>query len=111
MSLTEIKCDNLSKSSSGRTIFQDLSFNISSAQSLTVTGSNGSVRSTVIKVIANLIHSSKGNISVKSDNAEVPRGKWVEKAGLLTPYLNLYDGLTGFENLDFFYLLTGSAPG
>ena len=105
MSLTEIKCENLSKSYSGRTIFKDLSFNISSSQSLTVTGSNGSGKSTLIKVIANLIHSSKGNIIVKSDNMEVPRDKWFEKTGLLSPYLNLYDELTGFENLDFFYRL------
>jgi len=105
MSLTEIKCENLSKSYSGRTIFKDLSFNISSSQSLTVTGSNGSGKSTLIKVIANLIHSSKGNISIKSDNMDVPRDKWFEKTGLLSPYLNLYDELTGFENLDFFYRL------
>ena len=105
MSLTEIKCENLSKSYSGRTIFKNLSFNISTSQSLTVTGSNGSGKSTLIKVIANLIHSSKGNISVKSDNMDVPRDKWFEKTGLLSPYLNLYDELTGFENLDFFYRL------
>ena len=105
MSLTEIKCDNLSKSYSGRIIFKDLSFSISSSKSLTVTGSNGSGKSTLIKVIANLIHSSKGNIIVKSDNTEVPRDKWFEKTGLLSPYLNLYDELTGFENLDFFYRL------
>ena len=105
MSLTEIKCDNLSKSYSGRIIFKDLSFSISSSKSLTVTGSNGSGKSTLIKVIANLIHSSKGNISIKSDNTEVPRDKWFEKTGLLSPYLNLYDELTGFENLDFFYRL------
>ena len=105
MSLTEIKCENLSKSYSGRTIFKNLSFNISTSQSLTVTGSNGSGKSTLIKVIANLIHSSKGNISIKSDNMDVPRDKWFEKTGLLSPYLNLYDELTGFENLDFFYRL------
>ncbi len=105
MSLIEINCDRLSKTYSGRTIFKNLSFKISSAQSLTVTGSNGSGKSTLIKVIANLINSSKGTITVSSDSSNIPRDKWFQKTGLLSPYLNLYDELTGFENLDFFYRL------
>lgn len=108
MSLIEINCDDLSKTYSGRTIFKNLSFKISSTQSLTVTGSNGSGKSTLIKVIANLINSSKGNITVSSDSKEIPRDKWFLKTGLLSPYLNLYDELTGYENLDFFYKLKSS---
>lgn len=105
MSFVEINCENLSKTYSGKTIFKNLSFNISSSQSLTITGSNGSGKSTLIKVIANLIHSSKGKITLKSDNAEVPRDKWHERTGLLSPYLNLYDELSGYENLEFFFRL------
>jgi heme exporter protein A len=108
MSLIEINCDDLSKTYSGRTIFKNLSFKISSTQSLTVTGSNGSGKSTLIKVLANLINSSKGNITVSSDSKEIPRDKWFLKTGLLSPYLNLYDELTGYENLDFFYKLKSS---
>lgn len=108
MSLIEIKCESLYKKYSGRTIFKNLSFNISTSQSLTITGSNGSGKSTLIKVIANLINTSGGKITVSSDNTEIPKDKWFQKTGLLSPYLNLYDELTGFENLDFFYRLKSS---
>lgn len=108
MSLIEINCNGLSKTYSGRTIFKNLSFKISSTQSLTVTGSNGSGKSTLIKVIANLINSSKGTITVSSDSTNISRDKWFQKTGLLSPYLNLYDELTGYENLDFFYRLKSS---
>ena len=101
----EINCDNLTKTFSGKTIFKNLSFNISSKESLTITGSNGSGKSTLIKVIANLIQASKGKISVRENKAEIPQDKWFQSTGFLSPYLNLYDELTGFENLDFFYRL------
>jgi heme exporter protein A len=101
----EINCDNLSKSYSGKTIFKNLSLKISSTQSLAITGRNGSGKSTLIKLIANLIQSSKGKISIKENDTEISNDKWFQNTGLLSPYLNLYDELTGFENLDFFYEL------
>lgn len=104
----EINCDNLTKTFSGKTIFKNLSFKISSSESLTITGSNGSGKSTLIKVIANLIQASKGKISIRENEAEISQDKWFLKTGFLSPYLNLYDELTGFENLDFFYKLRAS---
>ncbi len=103
--MMEISCDNISKSFSGKTIFKNLSFKLSSTQSLTITGSNGSGKSTLIKVIANLITASKGKVTVRENETEIPRDKLFQRTGLLSPYLNLYDELTGFENLDFFYRL------
>lgn len=104
----EINCDNLTKTFSGKTIFKNLSFKISSSESLTITGSNGSGKSTLIKVIANLIQASKGKISIRENEAEIPQDKWFLRTGFLSPYLNLYDELSGFENLDFFYKLRTS---
>lgn len=105
MNNVEIICEHLSKTFSGKTIFKNLSFKISSAQSLSITGGNGSGKSTLIKIMANLIHSSKGKISVLENNIVIPEDKCFHKIGFVSPYLNLYDELTGFENLDFFYKL------
>ena len=105
MNNTEIICDNLSKTFSGKTIFKNLSFKISSGQSMTVTGRNGSGKSTLVKTIACLIQSSKGKISITENGTEIPRDRWFHKTALLSPYLNLYEELTAFENLDFFYRL------
>lgn len=108
MKNVEITCDHLSKSFSGKTIFRDLSLKISTLESLSITGRNGSGKSTLLKVIANIIHPSKGKVSIRENNTEINVENHFQKMGFLSPYMNLYDELTGFENLDFFYKLKSS---
>ncbi len=105
MSNVEIVCNKLSKSFSGKSIFKNLDLKISAKESLTVTGRNGTGKSTLIKVLAGLLLQSKGSISINENNVSLRRENWFAKTGLLSPYFNLYDELTGFENLDFFYRL------
>lgn len=105
MSRTEISCENLYKSFSGIPVFRKLSFRLSATQSLSITGRNGSGKSTLIKIIANLIHPTKGRISILQNDSAIPDEKRFLKTGLISPYLNLYDELTGYENLAFFYKL------
>lgn len=105
MNKIEIICKDLSKSFSYKTVFKNLSFKISTKESLSITGRNGSGKSTLIKIISNLLQESKGKISLKENDSELPKEKWFLKIGLLASYLNLYDELSGFENLDFFYKL------
>ena len=105
MEKIEIECSNLSKSFSGKNIFKNLSFSVSSGNSVSVTGKNGSGKSTLIKILANLIQPNSGNISIKSNETEIPPESRYLKTGLLSPYLNLYDELTGKENLEFYYSL------
>lgn len=105
MEKIEIKCEGLSKSYNRKIIFKNLSFSVSSGDSLSVTGKNGSGKSTLIKILANLIQPNSGNISIKADeNIIQPENRYL-KTGLLSPYLNLYDELTGLENLEFYFLL------
>lgn len=101
----ELICKNLSKSYSGKSIFKNLSLSLKSRQSIAVTGRNGSGKSTLIKVLANLIQASKGQVIIRNSKEELPKEKWYKKTGLISPYLNLYDELTGLENLEFFYKL------
>ncbi|MEO8399120.1 MAG: ABC transporter ATP-binding protein [Ignavibacteriaceae bacterium] len=108
MSNVEIICENLSKSFSGKQVFKDLSFKISNTQSLSVTGKNGSGKSTLIKILSNLILPSNGKILLQQNGMPLEKEKWFHKIGLLSPYINLYDELTGFENLNFFYKLKSS---
>ena len=102
MSNVEIVCNKLSKSFSGKSIFKNLDLKISAKDSLTVTGRNGTGKSTLVKVLAGLILQSKGSILINENNVALQKEKWFAKTGLLSPYFNLYDELTGFENLDFF---------
>jgi len=108
MSNIEIACHKISKNFSGKIVFENLSFKISSGKSLSIVGRNGSGKSTLIKIIGNLIQPSKGGINIRENNSDIPKENWFLKTGLLSSYLNLYDELTGYENLDFFYKLKSS---
>jgi len=105
MNNLRLTCNKLSKSFSGTTVFQNLSFTLSGYQSLLITGKNGSGKSTLLKIISNLIRESSGEIYIDENNNKLEREKWYLKTGLLAPYINLYDELTGYENLEFFYKL------
>ena len=102
MDNVEIVCENLSKSFSGKTIFKKVSFKISNGESLIITGKNGSGKSTLIKVIAGIISPSKGDMSLDIDSKSIPKEVFFKHIGLMSPYLNLYDELSGYENLEFF---------
>lgn len=105
MQSTEINCEKLSKTFSGKTIFKNFSFRISSGSSVVITGRNGSGKSTLVKVISNLLQPSKGKISLKVNDKEIARPDHFRYTGFVSPYLNLYDELSGIENLIFFYNL------
>lgn len=111
MDNVEIICDNISKSFSGKKVFENLNLSISSSHSLCITGKNGSGKSTLIKILCGLIRPSKGNLIVTEKGELVKPELRYLKTGLVSPYLNLYDELTARENLEFFAGLKLKANG
>jgi heme exporter protein A len=98
----ELICENLGKKYTDKLIFRDLSLKLENKSSLVITGKNGSGKSTLIKILANVIKESKGTYNIKIEGEEILRENFFRFTGLLSPYLNLYDELTGYENLEFF---------
>lgn len=88
-----------------RTVFSGLSFRLSKTESIAITGRNGSGKSTLLKIIATLLKQNGGTIKLISEGKEIPRQKLYLQIGMIAPYLNLYEELTAFENLDFFFNL------
>lgn len=103
-------CANLSKYYSHRLIFEDLNFSIGSGSSVGITGRNGSGKSTVIKVISGIVMPSKGEFEFTIDSAQIKKENFYKHIGLMSPYLNLYDELSGYENLEFFMNLKSNKP-
>ena len=97
-----LKCNNLRHSFSGKILFNGVSFTLSEGGSLAVTGKNGSGKSTLLKVISNLLQPVSGIILLEINNKSIPRNDFYKYAGMSAPYINLYDELTGLENLEFF---------
>lgn len=96
-------CNDITKKYNGKVIFKNVNINLTEKSSLVITGRNGSGKSTLLKVISRLIRLDKGSIELKINNEKIPAEKYFSKIGFFSPYINLYDELTGWENLDFFY--------
>jgi heme exporter protein A len=104
----ELKCNGLGKHFGNKTIFSNLSFKLISTQSLVVIGRNGTGKSTLLKILATLIKPDSGKYSISIDGVEIERSKFFNHIGMLAPYINMYDELTGYENLMLFSKLRNS---
>ncbi len=102
MNNSSLSCSKISKYFFHRMIFADVNFTLNSGSSLGLTGMNGSGKSTLIKIIAGLISTSLGETSLTINNKLLSKEDHFRHIGFMSPYLNLYDELSGEENLSFF---------
>lgn len=105
MEKINLKCTDITKSYNGKVIFKNVNINLTERTSLVINGRNGSGKSTLLKVISHLIRLDKGKIELEINDKLILKEKYFSKIGFLSPYINLYDELTGRENLDLFYNL------
>jgi heme exporter protein A len=106
-----LEVSNLRKDFDRRPVFKNLNFTLSNSDSLAITGKNGSGKSTLIKVLANTYSQTSGNVSFTIDGKPVERQHFYKYIGFVSPYLNLYDEFTGYENLHFVTKLRGLKSG
>lgn len=99
----KLECRNLEKKYLNRIIFRDFNAELETGGSLAVTGKNGSGKSTLLKIIADLIKPDRGTILLSENGKEINREKHHFYTGMIAPYINLYEELTAYENLSFFY--------
>lgn len=104
----ELDCEALGKHFGNKTIFSNLSFKLTNTQSLVVTGRNGSGKSTLLKILAALMKPDIGKYSILVNGIELEKNKFFKHIGMLAPYINMYDELTGYENLILFGRLRNS---
>ncbi|MBX7042872.1 MAG: ABC transporter ATP-binding protein [Ignavibacteria bacterium] len=112
MAALSIHTKDLTKKYSGKTIFKNISFELSSGDSAVIVGRNGSGKSTLMKIIAGIISPSSGTMSFMNNGNKVEFHDVKRKLGFVSPYLNLYDELSAIENLRLFSgLKSDSAAG
>lgn len=94
-----LKAINLTRKFDRKAIFENLNFELKSSSSTAITGRNGSGKSTLIKIISNLLSQSSGELNLYHGENKVKRENVFKYIGFVSPYLNLYDEFTGYENL------------
>lgn len=96
----------LTKTYNRKPIFTDLSFEHTDGI-LGVSGANGSGKSTLLRCLAYLTRAQKGSFKWIDKEIEIPKDEIKKTIGYATPYINLYDELTVYENLEFILQTAG----
>lgn len=99
--MLSLVADNLGKRFGARVLFRRLSFTLEGGQALAVTGANGSGKSTLLRMLAGVLAPSQGAVRLCVQAGEVPPEARPLHAGLVAPYLNVYDDFSARENLAF----------
>jgi heme exporter protein A len=95
-----LEVKKLTKYFERKIIFKDANFTLSNGDSIAITGDNGSGKSTLIKILANTLHPSKGEIQLNINGKSIEENDRYQFTGFVSPYLNLYDEFTAYENLE-----------
>ena len=99
--------ENLSKRFANLKVFSKLNFDLKTGDSMAVVGPNGSGKSTLLMVLLSIYRPSKGSVEYFLDDTKIDDDDVRATVSLVSPYLNLYDQLTGEENLKFFATVSG----
>ncbi len=90
--------DNLRCVRGGREVFADLNFRVASGEAMVVTGRNGAGKSSLLRVIAGLVHLTGGQLSL---DGGIPEASVAEQAHYLGHQDALKPSLSVAENLQF----------
>jgi heme exporter protein A len=104
----QLSAESLTCVRGGRTVFSDLSFSVSSGEALTVVGRNGAGKSSLLRLIAGLVHLAAGKLALVGGEAEAGIG---EQAHYLGHHDALKSSLSVSENLMFWIQFLGGDRG
>ncbi|MFZ5979976.1 MAG: ABC transporter ATP-binding protein [Candidatus Zixiibacteriota bacterium] len=105
----KLSAEKLSKRFGSRKVFEEISFELTTGQTLAVIGPNGAGKTTLLLTLMGGYTPSRGKVTYLFDNKILDEETLRDKTALVAPYLNLYDSLTAEENLVFFMTMAGGS--
>jgi heme exporter protein A len=101
----QLKADNLVCSRGGREVFVGLNFSLSGGEALVVTGRNGAGKSSLLRMIAGLVHIAGGRLELDGGEADASIG---EQSHYVGHQDSVKPSLTVGENLKFWARYLGA---
>lgn len=99
----KIEISDLAKSFNYKNyLFQNLNYTISHDSFLAITGSNGTGKSTFIKMLAAISNSTKGKIEYFLDDKKIESKEFNSFYTFVAPYLNIYEEFSPIEMFDIY---------
>jgi heme exporter protein A len=102
-----LRAENLAKRFGPRKVFNNINFELKTGDSMAVVGPNGSGKSTLLMTLLGSYQPTKGSMAYLDGETILDRDQVRALTSLVSPYLNLYDNLSGEENLSFFATVSG----
>lgn len=99
-----LKINNLKKSFGSKEVLKDVTFSVNEGEIVCLLGNNGAGKTTIINCILRMIKADSGNIYLNDKEITSYRnGEYFSKVNaLLESSVNIYDYLTGRQNIDYF---------
>jgi len=101
----QLKADNLVCSRGGREVFVGLNFSLSGGEALVVTGRNGAGKSSLLRMIAGLVHIAGGRLELDGGETDASIG---EQSHYVGHQDSVKPSLTVGENLKFWARYLGA---
>lgn len=101
----QLTADNLTCNRGGREVFTGLSFSVSGGEALVVTGRNGAGKSSLLRMIAGLVHVAAGRLALAGGEADATVA---EQSHYLGHHDALKPSLSVSENLQFWAEFLGN---
>ena len=98
-----VQVKNASKRFHHEWIFKNLDLELSSGDSIAITGGNGSGKSTLLKCLSGAIPLTSGAIQYQSGATQIAEEQWFRSLALATPYLELPEEFTLREVINFHF--------
>ena len=100
---------NLTKEYDGFRALSELNLSVSAGDIYCLLGANGAGKSTTINLFLNFIKPTSGLVVIDQMDVTKEPLKTKEVIAYIPENLNLYDDLTGLENLEYFVSLSGKS--
>ncbi|WP_439742546.1 ABC transporter ATP-binding protein [Bacillus pseudomycoides] len=97
-----VKLENVHKKIGKNEIIRGLSFEVREGEVYGFLGPNGSGKTTTIRMMTGLISMTKGDITICGHSIQTEREKALEQIGAIVENPELYDYMTGMQNLKHF---------